>query len=139
VVKLIKKKKNASSWHFLRNRRLFFKNVRSHANLPVISTTFRRVVTIVLQEIYDCKRHIYDMVTNIGGSEVVIGSLYSYIVLRTIFTTRKGFVSISRKRRTELEQNLEMLNRSREHVEQRSYYVRSRNATRGDLIFWVHG
>jgi hypothetical protein len=46
----------------------------------------------------------YNMVINIGGSRFVIGRLHLYVVRRTIFTTRKGFVAISRKCWTELEQ-----------------------------------
>jgi hypothetical protein len=88
----------------------------------------------------------YDIVINIGDSEVVIGSLYSYVVRRTIFTTRKGFVAISRKCWTDLEQNRAKqkswkLVPCQEHVEQKSYYCRpnlQRNLLR--LFFsLVHG
>jgi hypothetical protein len=74
----------------------------------------------------------YDMVINIGDSKFVISRPHSYVVRRTILTTRKGFVAISRKCWTELEQiraNVEQkswkLVACREHVEQRSYCCRS--------------
>jgi hypothetical protein len=64
------------------------------------------------------------MAINIGGSKFVIGHLYSYVVRKTIFTTRRGFVAISRKGWTELEQICA-------NVEKKSWKL---EACRGEIV-----
>jgi hypothetical protein len=113
--------------------------------LPPESKTFLQECTISCESIWhfhnfwtrcnDCStRNVrmhttyYDMDINIGGSKFVIGRLYSNVVRRAIFTIRKGFVALSRKCWTELEQIRANVERKSwklvacwKHVEQRSY------------------